>query len=128
MPVLARALGSSASRSATRRSMSSSCSGREGASFTSWPAAFRIASTLLPSSRSAEIATIRATGVLERTTLAELLANALGAAPHLHDLGAALAHLAHGHLAADAVGVELCQHPLDRLRSGGVAEALGDEQ
>src|SRR5262245_18749447 len=114
MPSLVRARGSSASRSATRRSTSSSCSGREGANVTSCPAAVSIASILLPSSRSAEIATTRAIGVLERAALAELLANALGTAPHLHDLGATLAHLAHGHLAANPVGVELRQHPLDR--------------
>ena len=39
-------------------------------------------------------------GPLERAAFAELLANALRAAPHLHDLGPALAHLTQHHLAA----------------------------
>ena len=75
------------------------------------------------------MATTRATRApLERAALAELLADALRPAPHLHDLGAALAHLGDAHLAGDAFGVELRQHALHRLRRGGVAEAVGDEQ
>src|SRR5689334_2338370 len=76
----------------------------------SWPAAFVLSLTRLASNRSETTATIFATSAgtpLERAAFAELLANALGAAPHLHDLGPPLANLAHGHLPADAIGIEL---------------------
>jgi putative hydroxymethylpyrimidine transport system substrate-binding protein len=65
---------------------------------------------------------------LDRAALAELLANALRAAPHLHHLGAALADLGDPELAADAFGVELRQDPGDGLRGRGVTEAVGDQQ
>src|SRR3954453_12714613 len=109
MPRPTRASGFSRSRSATSSSTpsrSASCS--EGESATSWPAAVNVSCPLLPSIRSATAST-RAISIrpLERAALAELFADALRPAPHLHDLGAALPHLGHGDLAADAFAVEL---------------------
>src|SRR5215218_2784850 len=130
MPRPTRASAFSTSRSATRSSTpskSASCS--DGESTTSWPAAVSVASTLLPSIRSAT-ASNRAISAfpLDRAALAELFADALRPAPHLHDLGAPLAHLGNGQLAADAFAVQLGQHGLDGLRRRGMAEAVGDEQ
>src|ERR1700754_3011925 len=65
---------------------------------------------------------------LDGAALAELLADAFRASPHLHDLGATLAHLGDPQLAADLLGIELRQHALHRLSRGGVAEAVGDQE
>src|SRR4051794_12252390 len=128
MPRPTSASGFSRSRSATSSSASSSgASLSEGEMLTVWPAAPRLASTLLPSIRSVEMPTTRATrgrgpAPLEGASLAELFADALGASPHLHDLRPALSHLAQPHLTGDAFAVELVEHAEDRLRRGGVAE------
>ena len=57
--------------------------------------------------------------------LAELLAHALRPAPHLHDLGAALAHLATRQLAGDAFAVGSLQHALDRLGAAARGRSCG---
>ena len=59
---------------------------------------------------------------------AELLARRLRAAPHLHDLDAAAAHLAHRQLALDARFVEQPQRAVHGRRGGGVPEAVRDQQ
>src|SRR5215217_2331728 len=134
MPSPTRASGFSTSRSATIRSASSrGASLSEAERVTSWPAAFSMASTLLASIRSEEIATILAISwgtrpPLQGAALAELFADALGPAPHLDELGPALAHLAQLQLAGDPLGVEPGEHSPDALSRGRVAKALGDEQ
>ena len=63
-------------------------------------------------------------GVLLEPAAAELLAHALGAAPHRDHLDAALAHLPQDQLTGDLLAVELPQGPPDDLGGGGVAELV----
>jgi diguanylate cyclase (GGDEF)-like protein len=63
---------------------------------------------------------------LERPTRAELASHRLRAAPHLHDLGPALVHVADDELTADALIIEELERPLHRLSGGRVTEAVGD--
>src|SRR3954451_11216154 len=121
---------SAVSRSQTIASASRG-SGSADTTETSWPAALRLSLTRLASIRSETTATILATSAgppLERAAFAELLANALGAAPHLHDLGPPLPNLAHGHLPGYAIAVELLQHAHHRFRRSSVSEAVSNKQ
>src|SRR4051794_34876650 len=126
----------SRSKSTTRSSTSSSCaaSAIELASWTSWPAAPSVASIRLANIRSGATARTRATIRRERerrsqvATPPEVLADALGPAPHLHDLRAALVDVPNHELALDPLVVEESQRSLDRLGGGRVAEAVGDQE
>src|SRR5258706_7182064 len=116
-------------RSTTRTSMPLDCyqaSDSELRRSTSWPACSSAAWTLEPNSRSGISAPTRATALL-RPQAPELLARRLRPAPHLGDLDAPAAHLAHGHLAGDSGVVEELQRRVHRRHGGGVAEAVGDE-
>src|SRR6185369_6463277 len=64
---------------------------------------------------------------LLRADALELLAHGLGPAPHLHDLDAAAARLAHPQLALQAGVVEQLQRAVDGRGGRRVAEAVRDE-
>src|SRR5947208_771515 len=122
------------SRSTTIRSLPSQVvSSIDGEVVTWCPAADSCASTFEPSIRSAEMLRTLAMALsypleLQRAPLAELFADALRPAPHLHDLRSPLPHLGHPHLPLDPGVIEPREHGLDRLRRSRVAEAVGDQQ
>src|SRR3954469_1788171 len=134
MPRPTSASGFSTSRSATIRSLPSQVvSSIEGEVVTSCPAALSCASTFEPSIRSVEMLRTLAIALsyplaLERAALAELFADALRPAPHLHDLRAPLPALGDPQLAGDTRLVEPPEHGRDGLRRSGMAEAMGHQQ
>src|SRR5207248_10194889 len=120
-------------RSTTRMSIppaSSHASDSELNRSTSWPACSSAAWTFEPKSRSGITAPMRAmakpAGLLGADP-PELLADGLGATPHLRDLHAPAAHLAHRQLARDPRLVEQPHCGMRRRDRGGVAKAVRHE-
>src|SRR5215208_8071553 len=81
--------------------------------------------------RSGATASTRATIRRRRSQAAapaEILADALRTAPHLHDLGTPLVYVPDHQLAIDPLAVQEGQRSGDRLGRGRVAEPVSDEE